>query len=86
MAALAFLMGLPMLFSFTVFQAILSISSVGLYASCARPLCAPLQLKSSEVVLSLHVPPLLIVQLLWASSMKFHVMAGDFLGLHAARP
>lgn len=36
MAALAFLMGLPMLFSFTVFQAILSISSVGLYASCAR--------------------------------------------------
>lgn len=34
MAALAFLLGLPMLWSFTVFQAVTSISSVALYTSC----------------------------------------------------
>ena len=34
MAALAFLLGLPLLYSTTVFSAIASISSVGLYVSC----------------------------------------------------
>ena len=34
MAALAFLLGLPLLYSSTVFSAIASISSLGLYVSC----------------------------------------------------
>ena len=34
MAALAFLLGLPLLYSTSVFSAIASISSVGLYLSC----------------------------------------------------
>ena len=34
MAALAFLLGLPLLYSTTVFSAIASISSAGLYVSC----------------------------------------------------
>jgi amino acid transporter len=38
MASLAFLLGLPMLWSFTVFQAVTSISSVALYTSCEDPL------------------------------------------------
>ncbi|BDA51279.1 Amino-acid permease BAT1 homolog [Coccomyxa sp. Obi] len=38
MAALAFLLGLPMLYSLTIFQAVASISSVGLYTSYAVPI------------------------------------------------
>lgn len=34
MAALAFLLGLPILLSLSVFGALLSISSIGLYVSC----------------------------------------------------
>ena len=34
MAALAFLLGLPMLYSLSVFSASISISSIGLYVSC----------------------------------------------------
>ena len=34
MSALAFLLGLPMLYSLEVFQALISVSSVGLYTSC----------------------------------------------------
>ncbi len=34
MAALAFLLGLPMLYSLSVFNALVSISSIGLYVSC----------------------------------------------------
>ena len=34
MAALAFLLGMPLLYSSTVFSAIASISSLGLYVSC----------------------------------------------------
>lgn len=37
MAALAFLLGLPMLYSITVFSALVSISSIGLYVSCEPP-------------------------------------------------
>jgi amino acid transporter len=37
MSALAFLLGLPMLYSLDVFQALASISSVGLYTSCEAP-------------------------------------------------
>ena len=37
MAALAFLLGLPLLYSTSVFSAIASISSVGLYLSCEWP-------------------------------------------------
>jgi len=37
MAALAFLLGLPLLYSSTAFSAIASISSVGLFVSCESP-------------------------------------------------
>ena len=37
MAALAFLLGLPMLYSLSVFNALVSISSIGLYVSCESP-------------------------------------------------
>ncbi len=39
MAALAFLLGLPLLYSSTVFSAIASISSLGLYVSCESQRC-----------------------------------------------
>jgi hypothetical protein len=41
MTALAFLLGLPMLYSLAAFQAIGSISSVGLWLSCESPLRPP---------------------------------------------
>ena len=46
MTALAFLLGLPMLWSIAAFQAIGSVSSIGLWLSCALPAtccCCPLQ-------------------------------------------
>ena len=57
MAALAFLLGLPLLYSSTVFSAIASISSLGLYVSCESlpPQSAPLAvyLSKSESLLPL---------------------------------
>ena len=37
MTSLAFLLGLPMLWSIAAFQAIGSVSSIGLWLSCERP-------------------------------------------------
>ena len=37
MAALAFLIGLPMIYSLSVFNALVSISSIGCYVSCEAP-------------------------------------------------
>lgn len=54
MSALAFLLGLPMLYSLEVFQALISVSSVGLYTSCES-----LPSQNPEALIACRAVPLL---------------------------
>jgi hypothetical protein len=55
MTALAFLLGLPMLWSIAAFQAIGSVSSIGLWLSCARSAtCSRLHQPSHAAHIACH--------------------------------
>ena len=60
MAALAFLLGMPLLYSSTVFSAIASISSLGLYVSCKS---LPLR-ENAMIMFKLPTSPKMVLPLL----------------------